>query len=129
MRLKILIALTLLSVVGCNGTFINDVKNSSNATTKLVYTGYVGWTNYYQMATNSTTDPAKLANLEQTRLALKAARLDYASSVGILDNWVALYETNAVTKTQVQAALDATLASGSNFIWIYNYIKANGQIQ
>jgi len=81
------------------------------------------------MATNSTTDPAKLANLEQTRLALKAARLDYASSVGILDNWVALYETNAVTKTQVQAALDATLASGSNFIWIYNYIKANGQIQ
>lgn len=111
-------------LVGCSN-FVNQTKNGQITTTHMVAGAYMGWTNYYVNATNTVTDPAELAKLEQYRRVIKSARQDYAASVGVLNSWLDQYQSNIVTKAQVQSAIAASVSSASNIVYLINFIENN----
>jgi hypothetical protein len=117
--------LMLFGLVGC-ANFVTNTQRGEITTTHLVYGAYVGWTNYYVKATNTyAANPDQLAKLEDMRLKVKASRMDYVATINVLDSWLTAYQSNLVTKAQVQSVVDATLTSSSNVVWLINYFKAN----
>lgn len=112
-----------LALVGCGG-FINGVKNTRATAVDLAYGGYTTWTNYYSTKTNQvTTTPDQLAALNQTAATVKDARLKFAATIGVLDGWIGAYQTNSAVKPQLQAVLDSTISSASNFVWLVNFYQ------
>jgi len=117
--------LAVVSLVGCSN-FVTNAQRTEVTTTHLVYGAYVGWTNYYIDATNRyASKPDQLTKLEEMRMAIKEARMKYAASVGVVDSWLTAYQSNTVSKAQVQSVVDASLASGSNIVWLITYLKSN----
>lgn len=125
MKKKLLAVLIGVGILAGCSNFVTNTQNSQIATTHIVYGAYVGWTNYYVQATNTVTDPAELAKLEQYRRLIKQARMDYAGSIGVLNSWLDAYQSNIVTKAQVQSVVDATLVNSSNLVYLINFIRSN----
>jgi len=124
-KVVIVSMLSLAVLCGC-ANFVTNTQRGEITTTHLVYGAYVGWTNYYIQATNTYAgDTNALAKLEEMRLKIKQARLEYAASIGVLDSWLLAYQSNLVTKAEVQAVVASTLANGSNIVWLVNYVKNN----
>lgn len=122
-KIALLTAIVSLAVVGCN-SFINQVKNSRMTSIDLTYSAYTTWTNYYMIETNkATATPADLAKLNDASKTIKDARLKFVAADGVLKGWIDSYNTNSGVKLNVQSALDATLASSSNFVWLVNFFK------
>lgn len=110
---KLLVLPLLLVLAGCLASFSTHVFRTEQAAVGLAYSAYVGYTNAL---------PTLKITAEQSN-SVKQARLKFAASVGLLDGWRVVYETNATVKPQVSAALTATLANASNLVWTINYIK------
>lgn len=114
---KLLIVPLLALLVGC-ASFSTHVFRTEQMAVNVVYGAYVGYTNSLPLL-HLTADQSN---------AVKRARLEFAASVAVLDNWRAAYETNAVDKSKVEAALNATLLNSSNVVWLITYIKAGGKL-
>lgn len=110
---NLLIVPLLIVLTGCLASFSTHVFRTEQAVTGVAYSAYVEYTNAL---------PSLNLTFEKSN-AVKQARLKFAASVGVLDAWRRAYETNSALKPQVSAALSATVASSSNFIWLINYIK------
>lgn len=109
--------------IGCQ-SFYNAAKTSRATAVDLAYGGYEFWTNYYCLKTNQANISAQeLQSLEAARSQLKETRLRFAASVNTLDSWLEAYKTNSAVKPQVQAILDSTLNTASNFVWLVNYFQ------
>jgi len=108
-------------LLGCASASTN-IWRSEQTAVNLVSGAYAGWTNYYVVTTNAaTTSAQRKAQLDQAETQLKAARMHFAASVGVVEAWRSAYETNSAVEGQLQAALQAALDESSNIVWVINY--------
>lgn len=114
--LEVATAIVFIGLVafGCS-SFTNNVERTTETATHLAYGAYVGWTN----AVNQN------ANLNQYTPIVHDARLKFTASVNLVDTLNASYQTNGVSQSFVQAALDTVLANSSNLVWTVNYLKGH----
>lgn len=116
MKIRILLgSVGLALLMGC-ASFSTNVFRAEQTAVNLAYTSYVGYTN-----------ALPVLNLTPEQVAsVKDARLKFAASVTLLDNWRSAYETNSATETYVQSALDAVYSNSSNLVWVINYVRNGG---
>lgn len=104
--------LGLLALMGCV-SFDTNLFRTEQTAVNTAYAAYAGWTNY--LATGKVSI--------QASNEVKQARLHFAASVGVVENYRAAYATNSAVKPQAQAALDALVGEGSNVVWLITYWK------
>jgi hypothetical protein len=107
----------LLAIIGCT-SFSTNLFRAEQTATSAAMAAYSGYTQ--ALASGSLKLSATDSN------AIKAARLDFAASVGVLETFRLSYETNATdaTKSAAQAALAAALANSSNLVWLIHRIQS-----
>lgn len=103
------------SMVGC-ANFGTNLFRAEQTATGTAYTAYVAYTN----GLNSGT--IKVSNDESN--AIKSARMQFAAGVLTVEGYREAYKTNSAVMSQAQAALDSLTASGSNFIYLINLVRA-----
>lgn len=109
---KLIIVFALAAVIGC-ASFGTNLFRVEQTTVNAAYAAYSGWTNYL------TTGKVSV----QASNEVKQARLKFAASVKVLENYRAAYETNSAVKPQAQAALDALVGEGSNIVWLVKFYQ------
>ncbi len=114
MRTKLLSVLGLVVLLGC-ASFSTNVFRTEQTLTQVAYTAYQGYTNALLSGT------IKISADESN--AVRTARLQFAASVSTLEAWRSAYETNSAIQPQVEAALNAALATSSNFVHLINLFK------
>lgn len=102
-------------VVAC-ASFATNTYRAEQTSVNLVFTAYVGWTNYLDTTEGSKVSP-------EARAAVKDSRLKFAATVSTLENLRAAYETNSAVKPQIVAALDTVSNQSSNVVWLISYLK------
>lgn len=116
-----LITLLLIAIgFGCKSP-VSDFRRSYMLATDLTYGGYVGYTNWYLLATNGAT-AARLEQIETDRLKLKTLRQEFAATVDVADQTVAAYQTNSAVQPMLSSLGVAMLSQSSNYVWLVNFI-------
>lgn len=102
----------LILLFGCT-SFSTNLYRAEQVAVGAAYASYTGYTQALANATITLTP--------QQSNEVKVARLKFAASVGALETWRGIYETNSVAKPQAQAALDAVLLDSSNLVYVIHF--------
>lgn len=110
----LLIGLAALLITGC-ASFSTKLFRAEQTAVDLAHGTYVVYT-------NGLASGLIKVSVDESN-AIKQARLKFAASVSVVDNYRGAYETNSAVKPLAQAALETLIAQGSNFVWLVNYVK------
>lgn len=115
---KYLLIGALLGLVGCASFSTNTFRTEQTAV-NLAYGAYVSYTNYLFVY------PGKVSI--DTSNAVRQARLEFAASVGTLDNLRLAYATNSAVQPTITATISTLQDQASNIVWLVTYIQAGGK--
>lgn len=110
--LLLLIPLIPLVIVGCT-SFTTNVFRAQQTSENLVYTGYIGYTQYLGL---HLVDPG-MSN------QIKEARLKFAATDRTIDSLRLSYDTNSTMKPQLEAAILTLQDQASNVVWLVHYFQ------
>ncbi len=114
-KLKIIAgALLAALVVGC-ASFATNTFRTEQTAVSAVLTAYSGYTNALLNGT------LKISSTQSNEI--KSARLKFAASVSVLEQWRESYRTNSAVKPQAEAALSAVLENSSNIVYLISFLK------
>ena len=114
--MKRLVLLIPMLVVGCCigcSMFTTNIFRTQQTSENLVYTGYIGYTQYL---TSHTINP-------QLQIQIKDARLKFAATDKTIDSLRLSYETNSALKPQIEATIATLQDQASNIVWLIHYYQ------
>src|SRR6266702_1690506 len=114
-NIKKLALLTSLVVVVCCAcaVFSTNIFRTQQTSENLVYTAYIGYTNYL---TTHTINP-------QLQAQIKDIRLKFAATDKTIDTLRLSYETNSALKPQIEATITTLQDQASNIVWLIHYYQ------